>query len=91
VPLLSSKQADFHKFAAVVRGMASGTHLTPAGFGELLDVALSMNGAGRFRRVPWKQVVATRILRDCTPDRAAMARKIQSELHGDMQSQAEMT
>jgi len=36
--------------------------------------------------------VASRILRDCTPNTEIDASvKIQSELHGDMQSQAEMT
>jgi hypothetical protein len=33
----------------------------------------------------------SRILRDCTPDQGLVRWKIQSELHGDMQSQAEMT
>ena len=57
-PLLSSKRADFEKFAYVVRAMASGRHRTPAGFGELLDVALSMSGSGRNRKVRWKELVA---------------------------------
>jgi LAGLIDADG DNA endonuclease family protein len=89
-PLLSSKQADFEKFALIVREMAQGRHLTLAGFGELLDTALSMNGAGRFRKVRWSELVALQ-----NPQRLyagpGKARKIQSELHGDMQSQAEMT
>jgi hypothetical protein len=58
VPLLSAKHADFEKFAIVVRNMALGRHLTLAGFGELLDLVLSMNGEGRFRRVRWKELVA---------------------------------
>ena len=57
-PLLSAKQADVAKFALVVRGMAQGHHLTRAGFGRLLEVALSMNGGGRFRRVRWNELVA---------------------------------
>ena len=56
VPLLSSKRADFEKFADIVRKMARGHHLTTAGFRELLEVALSMNGEGRFRRVEWNEV-----------------------------------
>jgi len=56
-PLLSSKQADV-EFACIVRAMASGHHRTLAGLGELLDVALSMNGAGRHRKVRWKKLVA---------------------------------
>ena len=58
VPLISSKRADFEKFARVVRGMAQGQHLTLVGFGELLELALSMNGGGRFRQVRWKELVA---------------------------------
>jgi LAGLIDADG endonuclease len=57
-PLLSAKHADFEKFACVVRGMALGQHRTPAGFGELLGLALSMNGGGRYRRVRWNELVA---------------------------------
>jgi hypothetical protein len=91
-PLLSSKQADFLKFAHVVREMALGHHRTHAGFCELLELALSMNGSGRHRKVRWIELVAdpesSETVRRTRPDRA---RKIQSELHGDMQSQAEMT
>ncbi len=57
-PLLSTKQADFEKFANVVRAMALGHHRTRAGFGELLHLALSMNGGGRYRRVRWDELVA---------------------------------
>ena len=57
VPLLSSKHADFGKFAVIVRRMALGHHLTLAGFGQLLDLALSMNGGGRFRQVRWNELV----------------------------------
>jgi LAGLIDADG endonuclease len=57
-PMLSTKQADFEKFARVVRELALGNHRTPAGFGRLLKIALSMNGGGRFRRVRWNELVA---------------------------------
>ena len=57
-PLLSTKHADFEKFTRVVRGMALGHHRTPAGFGELLGLALSMNGGGRYRKVRWDELVA---------------------------------
>jgi hypothetical protein len=57
-PLLSSKQADFEKFARVVRGMAQGQHRTAGGFGDLLELALSMNGGGRHRKVRWNELVA---------------------------------
>jgi LAGLIDADG endonuclease len=58
VPLLSAKRADFEKFARIVRAMAEGRHRTRPGFLELLDVALSMNGGGRFRQVAWNDLVA---------------------------------
>jgi len=57
VPLLSSKRADFEKFARVVREMAQGHHRTRAGFGDLLEVALSMNGGGRYRQVGWSELL----------------------------------
>jgi hypothetical protein len=59
-PLLSSKQREFEKFARIVRAMALGRHRTPKGFQELLELALSMNGGGRFRRVRWKELIASR-------------------------------
>ena len=57
-PLMSSKQEDFGKFAAIVRSMALGHHRTASGFSRLLDEALSMNGNGRFRSVRWKELLA---------------------------------
>ena len=56
-PLLSSKQTDFEKFAAIVRAMTLGEHRTPDGFSRLLDEALSMNGEGRFRSVRWRDII----------------------------------
>jgi hypothetical protein len=56
-PLLSSKQEDFKKFATIVRSMALGQHRTPDGFVRLLEVALSMNGGGRFRSVRWVELI----------------------------------
>jgi hypothetical protein len=58
-PLLSSKQEDFEKFAAIVRSMALGHHRTSGGFSRLLEEALSMNGGGRFRSVRWKELIGT--------------------------------
>ncbi len=57
-PLLSAKQADFEKFAEVVRSMALDHHRTAAGFDRLLRIALSMNGGGRYRKVRWIELVA---------------------------------
>jgi hypothetical protein len=58
-PLLSSKHRDFEKFAAIVRAMAMGHHLTDLGFEELLHEALSMNGNGRYRRFRWEDVISS--------------------------------
>ena len=57
-PLLSSKQEEFLKFATVVRAMAQGRHRTAAGFRDLLSIALSMNGDGRFRKVRWTELIS---------------------------------
>jgi LAGLIDADG endonuclease len=58
-PLLSPKQAEFEKFAVIVRAMAAGSHRSKEGFFSLLNIALSMNGAGRFRSVRWRDVIAS--------------------------------
>ena len=57
-PLLSSKQVDVETFASIVRAMALNEHRSEVGFGRLLDLAVSMNGGGRFRKVRWKELVA---------------------------------
>jgi hypothetical protein len=57
-PLLSTKHAEFERFARIVRSMALGSHRTQAGFEALLDEALSMNGSGQHRKVRWKELVA---------------------------------
>ena len=57
-PILSTKKADFEKFALIVRELALGNHRTDAGFRRLLELATSMNGGGRFRKVRWNELVA---------------------------------
>ena len=52
-PILSAKHADFETFAIIVRELALGHHRTEPGFRRLLELALSMNGGGRFRKVRW--------------------------------------
>ena len=90
-PILSTKHADFEKFAFIVRELALGHHRTDLGFRRLLDLAVSMNGSGRFRKVRWNELVAVQNPQRLHARQGREARKIQSELHGDMQSQAEMT
>ena len=90
-PILSQKRIEFETFAAIVRAMGSGEHLSETGFHRLVEKALSMNGGGKYRRTDW----SSRILRGHTPDthsRSPADRegvKRWSDLHGDMQSQAE--
>lgn len=57
VPLISSKRLDFERFGQVVRDMDRRLHLTSAGFADLLAIALSMNGGGRFRQIRWSEIV----------------------------------
>ena len=50
-PLVSSKQQDLATFASIVKAMAAGEHRTDEGYLRLRDIALTMNGGGRYRRV----------------------------------------
>ncbi len=50
-PLLSAKRQEFETFATIVRAMARGEHLSSEGFRALRELAVSMNGGGRYRRV----------------------------------------
>jgi hypothetical protein len=68
-PLLSSKQMDFLAFSTIVRAMQAGEHLTENGFDALREIALLMNGGGRYRRVH-RPKEAERILRDHMPNTA---------------------
>jgi hypothetical protein len=96
-PLLSDKRTTFNAFAEIVSAMSAGEHLTRAGFERLVRLAFTMNGRGQYRKVPLVDVVGSenpqRLYAEhltCT-EVAEDEMKIQSELHGDMQSQAEMT
>ena len=50
-PLLSCKHEEFLTFAGIVRAMAEGQHLELEGFRRMADVAVRMNGGGRYRRL----------------------------------------
>ena len=60
-PLRTTKRDDFAKFAACVRKVASGAHLTAAGLLEIVELAQTMN-----HRRPRPELI--RILRDHTPN-----------------------
>ena len=71
--------------------MALGHHRTEDGFHELLGIALSMNANGRFRKIRWMELISHPESSETVRRTGRTPVKIQSELHGDMQSQAEMT
>jgi hypothetical protein len=91
-PLLSEKRENFEKFSDIVFEMEVGAHHTRSGFERLVRLAFEMNGGGRYRRWSLEEIVGNQ-----NPQRLYAGHpgqtgvKIQSELHGDMQSQAEMT
>jgi hypothetical protein len=77
VSLISSKRLDFEKFAQVVWEMERGRHLTAQGFIDLLDLALSMNGDGRFRQVRWNEIVgALRLSLDAVGDQPVVPERV---------------
>jgi hypothetical protein len=75
-PILTTKHADFEKFASVVRGLAQGHHRTEIGFCELLELALSMNGNGRYRKLRWRELVTVRNPQRLHAGQGLRARKI---------------
>jgi hypothetical protein len=93
-PLLSTKQEEFVAFATIVRAMATGEHLDRQGFRRIRRLAVSMNGGGRYRRVhrmwePESSEAIRRTSREHPAQELEHAMKRWSDLHGDMQSQAE--
>lgn len=52
-PILSEKQVEFETFAQIVRAMERGDHLSEDGFKRLLELAIRMNGGGRYRKRDW--------------------------------------
>jgi hypothetical protein len=46
-PLLSSKQADFEKFARVCEVISAGSHLQPEGFEQIVRWSTEMNPSGK--------------------------------------------
>jgi hypothetical protein len=87
---LRVKERDFRIFAAIVRAMNRKEHLEPVGFERLVTLAYGMNANGKQRSRSLEAVLAgsSETARQAPPIRRE---KIQSDLHGDMQSQAEMS
>jgi hypothetical protein len=46
-PMLSSKQADFERFARICELVSSGRHLELDGFSEIVRIAMEMNPSGK--------------------------------------------
>ena len=87
---LQIKDRDFATFALIVRAMLRKEHLHPDGFERLVRLAYGMNASGKQRSRRLEDVLAgsSETARQAPP---IEEEKIQSDLHGDMQSQAEMT
>jgi hypothetical protein len=87
---LRVKNRDFAAFVQIVRAMRRKEHLDPSGFERLVRLAYGMNANGKQRSRSLEAVLAgsSETARQAPPLRRE---KIQSDLHGDMQSQAEMS
>jgi len=89
--LSTKKRRDFAKFVELASLLQSGRHLTHEGVIEVLRIRLEMNDGGK------RRYVDDEILRRFENPQRPYARRprnramIWSDLHGDMQSAAEMT
>jgi hypothetical protein len=84
------KREDFRSFAEIVRSMRRKEHLDGDGFERLVRLAYGMNAQGKQRSRSLDEVLAgsSETVRQAP---LTVAVKIQSDLRGDTQSQAEMT
>ena len=84
------KHADFQKCAAVVELLTRKEHFTPEGFERAVRLAYGMNAGGKQRSRTLGEVLAgsSETARRVSTEGSM---KIQSDPHGDMGSQAEMT
>lgn len=89
---LRVKRGDFELFARIVRSLRRKEHLTCEGLESVIRLAYSMNQAGKQRSRTLEEVLAgsSETVREAHPTLLSDA-MIQSEPHGDMGSQAEMT
>ena len=88
------KRQDFACFAEIVRSMRRKEHLSSNGFERLVRLAYGMNANGKQRSRTLEQVLvgSSETAREALQDRWNRSGvKIQSDPHGDMRSQAEMT
>jgi hypothetical protein len=82
------KGADFRAFAEIVRSMRRKEHLEPFGFERLVRLAYGMNAQGKQRSRSLGEVLAgsSETVRQADRQSVVVDLKIQSDLHGDMQS-----
>jgi hypothetical protein len=89
------KRDDFEAFACIVRAMRQKEHLTVEGFERLLRLAYAMNFAGKQRSRSIDEILmgSSETARQAPlhDHRHGPSVKVQSDPHGDMRSQAEMT
>jgi hypothetical protein len=91
--LSAKKKRDFAKFEQLAEMFRAGKHLHRSGIEEILRIRSDMNDGGK-RRYTDEMVLAqfeksSETARQTVP--VITERMIQSDLHGDMQSAAEMT
>ncbi len=84
------KRSDFATFALLVRAIRRKEHLTDGGFEKAVRLAYGMNAVGKQRSRSIEVVLlgSSETARQAPPETAV---KVQSDPHGDMGSQAEMT
>jgi len=85
------KHHDYMAFRAIVRAMRAKEHFTASGFERIVRLAYGMNADGKQRKRTIEEILAgsSETARQAPLPRAAG--KIQSDPHGDMRNQAEMT
>ena len=90
--LSAKKKRDFAKFVTLAEMFEAGRHLRRSGIEEILRVRSDMNDGGKRRYTD--EMVLDRFEKSSETARQTVSnpeRMIQSDLHGDMQSAAEMT
>lgn len=90
--LSAKKKRDFAKFVELAKLMKAGRHLSHQGVREILAIRSDMNDGGKRRHDDDAILARIRSWESSETARQTepQARMIQSDLHGDMQSTAEM-
>ena len=87
---LRVKQSDFENFSTITRSIRERSHHRPEVFVEIVRMTYAMNANGRQRKRPIDEILSgsSETARQA-PSGSTV--KVQSDPHGDMGSQAEMT